>query len=359
MKILHFLLLPFVPLYSLAIRIWAWLYKAGIWGKARFSVPVIAVGNIQTGGTGKTPHVAFIADFLSKKLRVGIMSRGYKRMTYGYRMSAATDGCREIGDEPTLLRRLIPDAVVAVAENRVEGIPHMLADRPDVGVVVLDDAFQQLGIRIDLNILLTPYHRPFSKDYLLPFGRLREPTKVMSRADVLIVSNCPKEKLENKRVVLRELNLNPLPHQKVFLTAIRYATPYHLFYEGDFRTLKKGEKALLVTGIADAIPLLQHLQEKEVEVFHLSYRDHHKFTVADIRNIAKNKQQIFGDAPALILTTEKDAMRLIPLKEAIQQEGLEFYVQPVSLIWDQSGSEFLEILDQLTNKNTSLYEDEE
>ena len=347
MKLLHFLLLPFVPLYSLFIRIWAWLYQSGFFGKARFSVPLIAIGNIQTGGTGKTPHVAYIAEYLSNRCKVGIMSRGYKRLTYGYRLALPNDGYREVGDEPAFLKRVLPQSVVAVAENRALGIPHLLADRPDVEAIVLDDAFQQLSLKVDLNILLTPYHRPFTRDHLLPFGRLREPAEAISRADVLIVTNCPQQMMDNKRTVLRELDIKPLPHQKVFLSAIRYGTPYHLFYEGDFRTLKRGEKVLLVTGIADAIPLLKHLEEKEVEVFHLSYRDHHRFNVADIHNIAKNRGQLFGEAPAMILTTEKDAMRLMPLRETIQKEGLEFFIQPVSLIWDHEGPDFLKIIDEV------------
>jgi tetraacyldisaccharide 4'-kinase len=342
MKILQFLLWPFVPLYALAIRFWRWLYSAGIWGSTKFSIPVISVGNLQAGGTGKSPVVAWLAEQLSADFQVGILSRGYKRLTFGFRMAQPGDTYREIGDEPAWHARRVPQAALAVGENRIEGIPNMLSQRPDVEVVILDDAYQQLGIRPAVNILLTTFYRPYSRDALLPLGRLREPAAEQSRADIIIVTYCPAEALAHKAKTLRMLDIHPEPHQKAFLCSVRYTSPYHLLYEGDFKTLKRTETILLVTGIADATPLLDYLHSKGLEVHHLKYRDHHRYIESDIENIARNKTALEKKQPVVILSTEKDATRLLYVRDALQKYRLDIYIQPMYLDWGKEEALLLE-----------------
>lgn len=350
MKIKQFLLWPFVPLYALAIKLWRWLYKAGVWGQAKFSVPVISVGNLQAGGTGKTPMVAWLAEHLNATQRTGILSRGYKRLTFGFRMANSGDTYREIGDEPSWLRNKLPESAVAVAENRIEGIPNLLSMRPDVSVIILDDGYQQLGIKVSLNILMTPYHRPFTKDMLLPAGNLREPIEEQERADLIVVSYCPEEKLSHPKQMMRELGIELLPHQKIFLSSSRFGTPYHLFYEGDFKNLRRGQKVLLITGIADPHPTLQFLASRGIEVFHLKYRDHHRFVASDIEQFKLNYQKIAADQEPVILTTEKDAVRLLPLRKEIADKGLEIYVQPMYLCWGERESELIQMIHQALDR---------
>lgn len=349
MKIRQILLLPFVPLYGLVIRFWLWLYSSGINGKTKFSLPIIAVGNLQVGGTGKTPLVAWLAEELSTRYQVGILSRGYKRLTYGFKMAESSDTYRQIGDEPAWFRRKIPQAALAVAENRVEGIPYLLGHRPDVNLVILDDAYQQLGLMPTVNILLTPYHRPYTNDMLLPAGRLREPKSGQSRADIIIVSNCPLHLLNAPDEVQANLNIQLQAHQHLFLTGLKYGTPYHLFYEGDVRSFKKGEKVLLLTGIADASQLLRYLQEKGLQVFELSYNDHHRYIEGDLDQIALNASNIFGKETPFILSTEKDAMRLLPLRAEIEARKLDIYIQPLSLDWNNKEKRFLEVIQEKVN----------
>jgi tetraacyldisaccharide 4'-kinase len=349
MKILQFLLWPFVPLYALSIRFWRWLYSAGIWGTTRFSIPVISVGNLQSGGTGKSPVVAWLADQLSENYQVGILSRGYKRLTFGFRMAKPGDTYREIGDEPAWHARRVPQAAIAVSENRIEGIPNMLSIRPDLNLIVLDDAYQQLGIRPTVNILLTTYYKPFTRDVLLPVGRLREPVSEQKRADIIIVTYCPGEALAHKRKTIKALDITLLPHQKAFLCSVRYSSPYHLFYEGDFRTLRQSEKVLLLTGIADATPLLDYLKSKNLEVHHLRYRDHHRYIESDIENIARNKAVLEKEKPVIILSTEKDATRLLYVRESIERYKLNIYIQPMYLDWGPEEKELLDFLNEQIN----------
>jgi len=310
------------------------MYEMGYWGKVSFSVPVISVGNIQAGGTGKTPLVEYICQLLYGRNKIALLSRGYRRLTYGFRYAAPKDTYKEIGDEPAWLKQRFPEIAVGVAENRIEGIPHLIAHQLDTEVLLLDDGFQQLGIRTALNILLTPYHRPYTRDEFLPAGRLRESVKAAERADIIVITKCPQNRLREKAQIVRELGLSVLPHQKVFLSSIRYITPYLLFYEGMIEPLSVREHILLVTGIADSAPLMTYLKKQGLHVHHLGYRDHYRFREEDVQHINKQYLELSRNQPVRILTTEKDAMRLIPLRSIIDALKMDIYVQPISLIWD-------------------------
>ena len=310
------------------------MYRKGYYGKVSFMIPVISVGNIQVGGTGKTPFIAYLCEVLSEKYKIAVLSRGYKRSTFGFRLANDRDTYRQIGDEPYWLKKKFPHVAVAVSENRVEAIPHLLSYRYDTQLILLDDGFQQLGIRLTKNILLTTYHRPFTKDFMLPAGRLREPKSSCERADIIIVTKCPMETLSQKGKVLSDLDIRPAVHQKVFLSSIIYDTPYLMFYEGMIENFHTDEQIILITGIADAYPLLKYVQSKVKSVKHLKYPDHYKYRLSDLDKIENEYYTLSQNGKVRILTTEKDAVRLENFKEEIEDLKLEIYIQSIALKWD-------------------------
>lgn len=334
MKIIQFLLYPFAFLYAISIKLWSWMYKMGYSGKSSFSVPIISVGNIQAGGTGKTPMVEYLCSILTPNYHVSVLSRGYKRLTFGFRIVAHSDGFKEVGDEPAWLKRKYPQANIGVAENRVEGIPHLVSHALNTDCIILDDGFQQLGIRTDLNILLTAYHAPYTRDHFLPVGKLREGIGEANRADIIIITKCPENILKKKKEILQQLKIHLEDHQTAFLSSLYYATPYLMNYEGILLPLQKSHTVLLLTGIADAYPLVQYLESKVKKLKHLSFSDHYRYRPEDIIIIHQEwgKLSIYGNV--IILTTEKDAARLVDYKSQIQELQLEIYVQPILLRWD-------------------------
>lgn len=351
MKIMHFLLFPFALIYSIGIKLWLWMHTKGYQGRVNFSVPIISVGNIQAGGTGKTPMVDYLCEKLSKEQHVSVLSRGYKRLTYGFRIVGELDHYKNVGDEPLWLKKRHPHVTVGVAENRVEGIPYLVSHALYTNLIMLDDGYQQLGIHIGVNILLTPYHRPYTRDYFLPAGRLREPRSSATRADVIIITKCPEDYLYEKDQVIRSLNITVEAHQQVFLSALYYGSPYSMFYEGSVEAYKKEESILLVTGIADAGPLKRYLDKKVKEVKHISYTDHYRFRPIDVEHIAKEYEGMSRNKIVKIVTTEKDAIRLNQYKNIIEGLGITFYVQPILLrIDDEVG-----LMNCLTDKIHGLH----
>ncbi len=350
MKIIHFLLLPLAFLYGFFIRIWLFLYQKGVWGKVNFAVPIISVGNIQAGGTGKTPMVDYLCGILSSQLSIGVLSRGYKRLSYGFRIVHESDKYQDSGDEPLWLKRRHPNILVGVAENRVEGIPYLLSHGLYTNAVVLDDGYQQLGINLDVNILLTPYHRPFTRDFFLPSGRLREPRSSSERADIIVITKCPESLLSEKEKVIRGIGLKYHGQQQIFLSSIYYSSPHLIFYEGMIKTIRKDEQILLVTGIADSVPLKEYLETKAGKVMHLSYRDHYRYDLQDFEYICKKFEELDDRYPVRILTTEKDAVRLYPFKERIVELNLPLYVLPISVRLDDEQGFIQAVYDKLPER---------
>lgn len=334
MKIIQILLYPFAFLYAISIKLWSWMYKRGYWGKSNFSVPIISVGNIQAGGTGKTPMVEYLCSILTPNFYVSVLSRGYKRLTFGFRIVSHSDGFKEVGDEPAWLKRKYPQVNIGVAENRVEGIPNLVGHALHTDCIILDDGFQQQGIRTDLNILLTTYHVPYTKDHFLPVGRLREGIGEAKRADIIIVTKCPENLLKKKPQVLQELNIELENHQTAFLSSIHYATPYLMNYEGILLSLKSTDTVLLLTGIADSSPLVQYLESKVNNIKHLKFSDHYRYRSEDIVIIHKEFEKLSSSGRTILLTTEKDAARLVDYNSQIKELQLEIYVQPILLKWD-------------------------
>jgi tetraacyldisaccharide 4'-kinase len=324
LKSFRILLLPFALLYGGIVLLRNWLYNKNILKSASFGLPLVSIGNLSVGGTGKSPMVEYLVARLKQRYKVATLSRGYKRKTKGYALANAHTTALEIGDEPMQFHRKFPDIPVAVGEERIVAIPQLLHDRPETEVVILDDAFQHRAIKPGYNILLTDYNNLFTRDFYLPTGDLRDQRSSYKRADVIVVTKCKadlgmaeKEKLEKE--------IAPLPHQHVFFTTISYGTPYHMINKEAF-ALDQQTEVLLVTGIANPRPLKEYLENRIDTYYMMHYGDHHIFSIDDWRDIKKRYESIDSERK-IILTTEKDAMRLMKYEAELQ--SLPFYVIPI------------------------------
>lgn len=290
-------------------------------------MPVISIGNLSVGGTGKTPHVEFLARHLSPYLEVATLSRGYRRRTRGFLLVEPTDEAEHVGDEPLQIKRNLPEVTVAVAENRLFAVPRILMKYPQTQVVLLDDAFQHLTVRPGLSLLLTEYAKPYYDDYLLPAGSLREFPSGAARADAIIVTKCPPKLTEKAAQAIVE-RLAPLPHQKVFFSTLVYGRPYQLFRPESEMPLHTQLNVLFFCGIASPDTAVDYLKNHCATVYLLTYPDHHYFENGDIRTIIRTWHNI-PNSPNCILTTEKDAARLEAHRAYLEAEKIPIFVLPV------------------------------
>lgn len=324
LKSFRLLLFPFALLYWLGIAIRNGLYKKNILRSTSFGLPVICVGNLSVGGTGKSPMVEYLVEKLRNDFKIATLSRGYKRKTKGYTLANDNSDALEIGDEPMQFHLKFPDLAVAVGEKRIEAIPQLLHDRPGTQAIILDDAFQHRAIKAGLNILLTEYNNLFVHDFYLPTGDLRDLKSSYKRAEIIVVTKCRDDLTEEeKRKIIKEIN--PLPRQLVFFTAIEYGEIYHIKAKRT-SSLSGKKEVLLVTGIANPGPLKKLLEEQSKTYYLMQFPDHHIFTVDDLNEIKKKFESIQADSKS-ILTTEKDAVRLAKFQNDITD--LPLYVIPV------------------------------
>lgn len=324
LKSFRVLLLPFAILFWLAVAVRNWMYDKKIFRSTSFGLPLISVGNLSVGGTGKSPMVEYLVLHLKNRFKVATLSRGYKRKTKGYALATENTTAIEIGDEPMQFFLKFPDVPVAVGEERLVAIPQLLHDHPETQAIILDDAFQHRTINAGLNILLTDYNNLFTRDFFLPTGDLRDQRSSYKRAQLIVVTKCPPDLPQTERQAIVE-EINPLPHQKVFFTSISYGTPYHIT-KHDFCFFNEQTEVLLVTGIANPKPLKNYLEERVETYYMMAYPDHYIFTLMDWRDIKKRFDGMDAEKK-IILTTEKDAMRLIKFRNEI--DGMPFYVLPI------------------------------
>ena len=325
LKPIRILLFPLSLLYGLIIRIRNWCFDKNILSSTSFNLPIICVGNLAVGGTGKSPMVELLIRILKDPFEVAVLSRGYKRKTRGYALADASSTALDIGDEPMQFHSKFPELTIAVGEERMVAIPQLLHDRPDTRVIILDDAFQHRAVKAGLNILLTDYSNLFTRDWWLPSGDLRDAPSSYKRADVIIVTKCPDNLPESeRRSIIHEIG--PLKNQQVFFSSIQYRQPYLITGEAGAVEINDQMEVLLVTGIANPAPLKEWLDEKSGAYYELAYSDHHIFSIDDLHNITRR----FNSIPAtnkIILTTQKDAVRLVKFRQEL--EGLPFYVLPI------------------------------
>jgi tetraacyldisaccharide 4'-kinase len=324
LKSFRILLLPFALLYWFGITIRNWLYDNNISRSTSFGLPIICVGNLSVGGTGKSPMVEYLVRLLQPKYKVATLSRGYKRKTKGYALATAGSTALDIGDEPMQFHQKFPEIAVAVGEERLVAIPQLLHDRPDTKAIILDDAFQHRAVKAGLNILLTEYSNLFTRDFYLPTGDLRDLKSQYKRAQLIVVTKCePALSREEKEKLISEIR--PKKGQSVFFTAIQYDTPYHILTKASC-SITDETSALLVTGIANPMPLKTWLEKHSREYNLLQYADHHIFTIDDLNEIKRKFEGMEG-SNRIILTTEKDAVRLLKFGSEIKDWPL--YVLPV------------------------------
>ena len=324
-KGLRLLLLPFSVLVWAYLRIRNWLYQKKILASATFNLPLICVGNLSVGGTGKSPMVEYLLALLQNQFAVATLSRGYKRKTKGYVLASSQTTALEIGDEPMQFHLKFPSVAVAVGEQRILAIPDILHDRPETKVIILDDAFQHRSIKAGFNIILTDYSNPYWHDFYLPTGDLRDNKRSARRAQIIIVTKCPSSLgLEQKNDCLK--HIKPLPHQQVFFTTIDYGIPYHILQKNTM-PLAPNMEVLLVCGIANPLPLKNYLEDHSDTYIQKSFSDHHVFSIDDWKEIEKRFAQLQGSSK-IMLTTEKDSVRLQKFGKLL--EGQPLYVLPIA-----------------------------
>nr|WP_307735076.1 tetraacyldisaccharide 4'-kinase [Chitinophaga nivalis] len=325
---MNFLLYPFSLLYGLVMWVRNRFYDKGLLTAVEFDIPTIAAGNLSVGGTGKTPHVEYLIRLLKDNFRVATLSRGYNRRTSGYLLADENSTAADIGDEPMQFHDKFPDIKVSVGEERMLAIPQLLGDEPETQVVLLDDAFQHRSIKPGMNILITDYRRLFTRDYVVPFGRLREGRKGYARANCIIVSKCPPSMSLAEKLAL-EKEINPLPHQRLFFTTLQYGALYDMVTHEPI-TLPAATTVLLACGIARPEPLLDELKRRYEQVYLLSFPDHYYYSEKDIAKIRKECDELPG-TQKVVITTEKDAVRLHLLKNVLTEQNLKIAVMPVEI----------------------------
>jgi len=329
---IHEWLLPLSWIYGLGVGIRNRLFDMGILKSRDFKVPVISVGNITVGGSGKTPHVEYLVRLLRDKTKVAVLSRGYKRKSRGYVLADKDTTARMIGDEPYQMKKKFPDVYVAVDKNRCHGIERLTEDEntKDTDVILLDDAYQHRYVKPGVNILLVDYHRLIIYDKLLPAGRLREPKQGKNRADIVIVTKCPRNlKPMEFRVLTRAMDL--YPYQKLFFTTLKYNKLKPLYFGEDrpVSDIQPEENILLLTGIASPKQMIIDLEPYTKNITPLTYPDHHQFKRKDIERI--NELFAAMPEPKMVITTEKDNARLFGVEGLSDEVRQHIYMLPVEI----------------------------
>ena len=328
------LLLPFALIYGLIVWIRNRMFDHGFLKTNEFNIPIISVGNITVGGTGKTPHVEYLVRLLIKTHKITVLSRGYKRTQKGIIEATETSTGSQIGDEPKQIKQKFPDAAVVVSANRVKAINKIIAgtlgNTPDV--IILDDAFQHRYVQPGLSILLMDFNRPIYDDHILPYGKLRESASEQCRANIVIVTKTPPNiKPIDRRIIWKNLNLYPF--QTLLFSYLEYGELTPLFPSLKTISLKKCQEnnfsILLLTGIANPAPLKEHLNNYCTDISELQYPDHHRYNTKDINKLTNIFSKINADNK-IIITTEKDAVRLRDVNQ-LPESMLPIYYIPIEI----------------------------
>ncbi|MCL2327628.1 MAG: tetraacyldisaccharide 4'-kinase [Bacteroidetes bacterium] len=327
MKSLQKLLFPFACVYWLITFVRNKCFDWGILKQTQFEIPIISVGNITVGGTGKTPHVLFIAQLLASSLEIATLSRGYGRKTRGFLCANEHTPVHEIGDEPFLIHQRLPKITVAVDEKRVHGVEMLQKIKPQLQAIILDDAFQHRHIKPKLQIVLVDYNRPLWQDCVFPAGFLREGKYALRRADIVIVTKCPPtiSSVEQERWK-QKLRINAKQH--LFFTSIQYGAIYQV-KSGETVDMQEffKNKILMISGVAQPKIIENFLHEQGAQFTHLAFGDHHDYTAADCETILKHYNE-----NTKILTTEKDVQKLLEITKRFDsaQRPVPLYVLPIA-----------------------------
>ena len=329
-------LLPLSWCYGFGVGLRNMLFEMGALKSKKYDVPIISVGNITVGGTGKTPHVEYLIELLKDHMNVAVLSRGYKRKSRGFVLADKDTPMTQIGDEPFQMKQKYPDIIVAVDGNRRRGIEKLIEGETGkkADIILLDDAFQHRYVKPGINILLVDYHRLVIYDELLPAGRLREPVKSKDRADIVIITKCPKDLNPMEyRVITKAMKL--YPYQQLYFSTHEYDTPRLVFPEmTDGKEIKsldelKDKSILLLTGIASPQQMEHDLAPYTSQLTPLTFGDHYAFKKKDVERINELFASLSGQK--LIITTEKDATRLLTTEGLSDEVKKHLYVLPIHI----------------------------
>lgn len=318
---IYWYLYPLAALYGCVARLRNKCFDWGILQEQAFATPVISIGNLTVGGTGKTPHCEYLIRLLSQKGKVAVLSRGYKRKSKGFVMADSQTPMSQIGDEPYQMKQKFPETMVAVDANRREGIILLEKHHPDV--ILLDDAYQHRYVKASLNVLLTDFNRLMTHDVMLPAGRLREPLTGKKRADLILVTKCPASLSPNTCESIRK-EIKPAPYQTVYFSTFAYGEMQQVFkgaHTEPLDAINANDTVLLLTGIANPEPMAKEIGRYTRHITALTYPDHHDFSVEDQRKIVQTYHSLAAKGKCWIITTEKDATRLTTLSN--WEEGLK------------------------------------
>ncbi|TLX77185.1 tetraacyldisaccharide 4'-kinase [Labilibacter sediminis] len=351
-KYIRLILFPIALVYGLVIRIRNRMFDKGKLPVQEYQVPLISVGNITVGGTGKTPLTEFIIKTLQQNYSLALLSRGYKRKTKGVVLADPSSTAYDIGDEPKQIKDKFERLQVAVAEKRVEGVNELLALPNPPEVIVMDDAYQHRYVKPGLSILVMDYNRPLWRDVMLPAGDLREPMNGKRRADIILVSKCPSELNEKKRMRILS-KLKPEAHQSVFFSTITYQKPEPLYntkvHLSDEALLNAD--VLLVTGIANPASLFQYLSRVSKQVHTLYYPDHYQFNAEDLEKIQSQFNKI-NSSKKIIMTTEKDSVRFRQVLEENDSISKDIWYVPIEIqILNNQQNQFTEKIMSYVKEN--------
>jgi tetraacyldisaccharide 4'-kinase len=356
MSILRILLIPISLLYGLATTIRNILFNLNILPSKKFDLPIITIGNLSVGGTGKTPHVEYILNLFNKDVKLATLSRGYKRKTSGFILADSNSTVYQIGDESKQISSKFPKVAVAVDANRKRGIKNLISKVPELKSIILDDAFQHRYVEAGLNILVTPSNSLYIDDFLMPTGRLRESKRGSKRADIIIVSKSDKRLSPLERRMIRT-KLKPQPYQKVYFSYYEYGDFVPLFKKNKRKldTIFGGNySGLLVTGIAKANDLQYYLENNLNDVKTINFADHHDYTISDAIKIKKLFDNIVADN-RIIITTEKDAIKLKSDRFSEVFNDLPIYYLPIQVKFHKPDE--TEFNEQITKyvRNNKIY----
>lgn len=341
----NFILLPLSKLYGFGVGVRNVMFKFHILRERSFDIPIISVGNIAVGGTGKTPHTEYIVNLLKYNYRVAVLSRGYKRKTRGFVLATSRSTPNDIGDEPyQIYQKFGNEVTVAVCENRCQGIEELKKVDPDINLIILDDGFQHRYVKPAINIVLTEFSKPVYEDKLMPLGRLRESKRSLNRADIVVVTKCPDKLLPLEYRILQE-NLKLFPYQKLFFSRFVYPGLRPVFPENvnpkqipTLNWLSHNDTLLALSGIANPRPFVKFLKMHQARVKVKVFPDHHKFTRKDLAAIEDKFRQMPGEN-RFIITTEKDAVRLANNPYFPQHLKPYTFYQPIEVEFDDRAEE--------------------
>lgn len=357
---ISYILWPLSMWYAVGVAVRNSLFSIGLKKQAAPHITTIGVGNLATGGTGKTPHVEYLLDLLARKYRVAMLSRGYKRKSKGFVLDDGSHDALQLGDEPAMIAAKYPQVQVAVCEKRVEGVLQLLAqERVEMQgdeevhistapqIILLDDVFQHRYIKPNINILLTEYRHPYFNDHILPYGNLREFRSARRHASIVIVTKCPARLNPiDKHNIISDLRLEN--YQKVFFSYLKYGPLQTLSGKPTDIDLRRQEQVLVVTGIAHPEPMIEEVR-RSCKLQHLSFQDHHEYTKRDIARIADAYNALPG-VHKIIVTTEKDAARLHGLTG-----DMPVYVLPIKVAFHENNDiDFNQLIESSVRENISF-----